>query len=215
MTTIYVKQDSNLPDRAKNDRYVTEMNLIRAAFDHIPPFNPYAASILDIGAGDGRWGHIAAQYLKTYSVYDPYPVVGVEIEDIPQPAFGYSFTDWFYKTDFLKWESPFQTYDVIVSNPPYYIAEDVIKKAWDLLAPEGCMIMLLRLAFQAGINRYYNLFDRMPPKKVFVCSRRPSFYGGGTNGTDYGVYYWEKQPNWVDTRRTWETQLLMYERGDE
>ena len=207
MTTVYVSDKDKLPKRHKNDMYVTEKNLIRAAYFEF--VTTAVNKCLDVGAGDGRWGDVL---LETQPMAD---LTGVELEDVPVNS---AFDSWHSNTDFLEW-APKQNrvYDLIVSNPPYFIAEPIIRASWDLLPPGGMMIMLLRLAFQASIGRYKGLWDDLHPKEVAVCSRRPSFYGGGTNGTDYGIYVWEKDDwgNPVGAPRLWITSLINYERGDE
>ena len=210
MTTVYVSNKDNLPERHQNDLYVTEKNLIRAAyFDFV---TTAVNRCLDIGAGDGRWGEVL---LETQPMAE---ITGVELEDVPVND---AFDFWYSKTDFMKWAASRRNedgeYDLIVSNPPYYIAEPIIRSAWELLTPGGTMIMLLRLAFQASIGRYEGLWNDLYPKEVSVCSRRPSFYGGGTNGTDYGIFVWEKDDwgNPVGAPRLWITSLLMYDRGDD
>lgn len=210
MTTVYVDDKDKLPERHKNDLYVTERNLIRAAYDAF--VHTAVNRCLDIGAGDGRWGKV---------LHETQPMAhltGVELEDQPDPG----FDSWYGKTDFLEWgeKSTNQMtdgFDLIVSNPPYFIAEPIIRVAWELLVPGGQMIMLLRLAFQASIGRYENLWNDIWPEEVAVCSRRPSFYGGGTNGTDYGLFFWEKDDwgNPVGAPRMWITSLINYDRGDE
>ncbi len=206
MATIYIKQDKeDLPKRKPNDQYQTEESLIWAAMRRLVP--PRVTNVLDIGAGDGRWGRIT-QILTRPSI-----LVGVEVENYPKP---HGFTHW-YNEDFLTWEwsTQYSNFDLIVSNPPYYIAEEIVRKAWDLLVPGGSMIMLMRLAFQASIGRYQGLWNEIWPTKILICSRRPSFYGGGTNGTEYGIYYWWKdnfgKPYGIP--RSWQTELLYYERA--
>lgn len=199
MTTIYVTGPAQLPRRSNADFYPTERTLIRAALDKFAPLD--SSQILDIGAGDGRWGRIAREITGAETI------VGVEKRQLPCPA---SFTDW-YTADYLKWRD-LRYFDLIVSNPPYRIAEAVIRKAWQDLMPGGTMIMLLRLAFQAGVARSMGLWAEMPPVCVGVCSRRPSFYGGGTNGTDYGIYVWRKGQG---TPGQWETVLIEYERDQD
>lgn len=202
MTTIYVDKDTVLPERKENDLYSTEFNLVRAAVGRFAPLD--ATSVLDIGAYDGRWGIIAAE--KTGAVI----VAGVEIMDMPKPD---GYTHWAANQDYLEWEAPFG-FNLIVSNPPYNIAERIIRKAWSELLPGGTMIMLLRLAFQASVMRYHGLWSEIFPHTVAVCSRRPSFYGGGTNGTDYGIYVWKKYSDGVPvgSPRAWDVELLLYER---
>src|SRR5690242_642744 len=87
---------SVLPKRHENDKYITERSLIHAAIDDLGPHS--ARRILDIGANDGRWGLITAAKTMAQSV------VGVEIEDMPQPL---GFTEWYTKTNFMDFEPDF------------------------------------------------------------------------------------------------------------
>lgn len=199
MTTIYVGDKTTLPARAPFDLYATEPDLIRAALSISPLFG--VESILDIAAGDGRWG-IAAQQ-RTRAAH----LVGVDIRPLTAPA---GFSEW-HTADFLKWETD-QQFDLIVSNPPYRYAEKIVRRAWGMLTYHGEMIMLLRLSFQAGMKRNAGLWRDCPLKTVGVCSRRPSFYGGGTNGTDYGIFHWQKGPG-QGKPGEWSSVLLSHERS--
>jgi len=207
MTTIYISKDkADLPERHANDLYVTERSLIHVAMLHYAPVS--TRSVLDIGAGDGRWGQIAADYTS------PEHVVGIELEDKPRPD---GFTQWYSPQDFLTFDWV-EKYDFIVSNPPYFIAEEIIRRAWEILAPGGTMIFLLRLAFMAGISRYKGLWSQIYPWRVGVLSRRPSFYGGGTNGTDYGLFVWRKTTTLdgpYGRPQGWQVDLLYHERDSE
>jgi len=204
MTTIYVSDKDKLPPLREAGFYPTELTLINAALREFIPIWGNIDSILDIGAGDGRWGKIASV------VYMPKYVVGVDIRNLPKPQ---KFTDWHPRTDFLEWQ-PEQKIDLILSNPPYHIAEEIIRHAWPMLARGGTMMMLLRLSFQAGVTRGEELWQEIPPSFVAVCSRRPSFYGRGTNGTDYGVFVWERSLDGsnMGTPGKWMTSLLLHER---
>ena len=212
MTTVYVSDKDKLPERHKNDLYVTEKNLIRAAYEEF--VTEYVNRCLDVGAGDGRWGNVLLEYQPGAEL------TGVEIEDVPVND---AFDFWHTNTDYLEWAEDSRNndddggYDLIVSNPPYYIAEPILRASWEILVPGGQMIFLLRLAFQASQGRYHGLWNDLYPKEVAVCSRRPSFYGGGTNGTDYGIFVWEKDDwgNPVGASRMWITSLINYDRGDE
>jgi hypothetical protein len=191
-----------LPKRHENDKYVTERNLIRAALDELGDITSHR--ILDIGANDGRWGLAALDRTRARSL------VGVDIEDLPAPT---GFTEWYPNTNFLNWDHELD-FDLIVSNPPYYCAEQIIRRAWSMLQPGGHMVMLLRMAIQTGVDRRENLWSEIYPHTVGVCSRRPSFYGGGTNRTEFNVLYWTKayQGFPLGQPRTWNTFLLLHER---
>lgn len=207
MTTIFIRSQTELPNRIPFELYPTERNLIRAALTHRPA---QASQILDVGAGDGRWGQVARGY------YPDAVIDGVEIRDLLKPI---GFDGW-YCFDFLTF-IPIGLYDLILSNPPYgpevggvSMAERFVRHAWELLASNGTMIFLLRLAFQASVSRYSGLWSELPLWKLLVVSRRPSFYNQGTNGTDYGVFIWRKKADGqpLGSSRKWFTELLIYER---
>lgn len=200
MTTIYIKKE-DLPERRKNDIYPTESDLIVKALECV--YVPKIRNILDIGAGDGRWGREVKKLEPTAKLH------GIDIVGDKPEGF-----DYWVQNDYLQYNySPFM-FDLIVSNPPYYIAEKIVRKAWEELAPEGEMVFLLRLSFQAGVGRAKNLWQNICPFQVGVVSRRPSFYGRGTNGTDYGVYYWKKTflGDCLGDSGVWDTFLLIHER---
>lgn len=220
MTTIYVRADTQKAERREHDFYPTPHNLVVRALEELKSLlwgidleeflnlEPQARSVLDVGAGTGRWGKLCRELLVCSSVS------GVELRDVPCPS---GFDHWYAPQDFCDWVAPGQ-YDLILSNPPYYIAETCIRKSWEILAPGGWMVFLLRLAFQSGCGRFHGLWNEIYPIVVGTCSRRPSFYGGGTNGTDYGVYYFHKNltggtpGGWP---RQWMTRLLYYEKDKE
>lgn len=95
------------------------------------------------------------------------------------------------------------------------MAEMFIRKGHDLLKAGGVMMCLLESQFASSVDRYYGLWETHPPVRQWVCSRRPSFYGGGTNATEFSVFVWEK--DYAGKNRgiphEWQTKLLMYERA--
>lgn len=208
MTTIYIKQDTVLPERHENDEYLTEKNLIQTFAEKF--LGRYYDNILDIGAGDGRWGEICASVIMPEEMYVVPELTGVEIQDKPKPC---SFDFWFNNQDYTTWVAPEQ-YDLIVSNPPYNLAEKIIRKAWSELRPGGDMFFLLRLAFAEGVDRYEHLWQELPLFKLYVMSRRPRFYGTGTNGTSFGIFHWSKDDDGkpVGTPGSWVTTLMLHER---
>lgn len=76
--------------------------------------------------------------------------------------------------------------DVIITNPPYRIAQQVLD--WSL-SHAPTVAMLLRLGF-LGSARRCGFMREMPPD-VYVLPDRPSFTGDGRgDSADYGWFVW-------------------------
>jgi hypothetical protein len=78
----------------------------------------------------------------------------------------------------------------VVGNPPYRGAGRQVLHA--LRTSSRHVAMLLRLGFLAGKTRRASIWDRHPPRCVWVLSQRPSFTGGGTDASEYGWFWWDK-----------------------
>ena len=80
-------------------------------------------------------------------------------------------------------------YDVVITNPPYSIAEEIITHYLEVVKPRET-IMLLRLAFLESKKRY-EFWQKHPVNKLYILSQRPSFTGKGTDATAYGWFVWD------------------------
>jgi len=78
------------------------------------------------------------------------------------------------KENYLWYDVEEQYYDIIITNPPFYIAEKVIRKALSDVKDDGYVIMLLRLNFFGGKVRF-PLFTNQLPVWSYVHHRRMSF----------------------------------------
>jgi hypothetical protein len=96
-----------------------------------------------------------------------------------------SYTEITEGLDFFEWKD---NVDLIITNPPFSIAQEFISHS---LAHANTVIMLLRLNFLASIKRY-DWWSVNPPTALHVLSKRPSFTGSGTDATDYGWFVWDK-----------------------
>ena len=98
--------------------------------------------------------------------------------------------------DFLKTTGK-QNYDAIITNPPYRLAKEFREKSLEHVKEKGQIVMLLRLSFLEGKNRY-NFFRDSGLKKVIVSSGRITMFPFGkeepkNKGTlAYAWYVWEK-----------------------
>lgn len=82
--------------------------------------------------------------------------------------------------DFLKTRFD-RRFDVVISNPPYSLAQEVIEASMALATH---VVMLLRLNFLASEERA--LFMRNYTPDVYVLPNRPSFVYGRTDACEYG-----------------------------
>lgn len=93
----------------------------------------------------------------------------------------------YHKTrNWLEHDVPAKTYDVIITNPPFYLAEQFVRAA---IARATHVVMLLRLAFLETRKREALHLEH--PSDVYVMSRRPSFMANGaTDSTAYAWFVW-------------------------
>jgi hypothetical protein len=95
------------------------------------------------------------------------------------------------KENFLKFQEPYK-YDVVITNPPFNIALDIINKSFDVVKDGGFIIMLLRLNFFGGQKRKEFWKENMPLYS-FVHSKRMSFTkNGSTDSIEYMHCVWKK-----------------------
>jgi hypothetical protein len=65
-------------------------------------------------------------------------------------------------------------FDLIITNPPFNIAQDIIRHALTVVQPTGFVVMLLRLNFFGGQERAKWIAENMP-QRAYVHSRRMGF----------------------------------------
>lgn len=181
----YTRTDKELPERMKHDFYVTPSGMVRAIYDLIgvkgilePDIN-----VLDIGAGTGVWGQVLREVNPNAFIE------GVEIQDLPSPP---AYDNWVIQ-DIRDYNPSPVTFDFVIMNPPFKLAEECFWKAVDLLNPDvdSRIVMLQRTEFLNSQGRYKRIYSQFPPFVTHISARRPSFYGNGkTNTLDYAVYVW-------------------------
>lgn len=81
-------------------------------------------------------------------------------------------------------------YEVILTNPPFFIAQDFVEHSLDI-ANGAVVIMLLRLGF-LGSKKRAEWWQGKEPDALYVLSDRPDFTGEGGDSSDYAWYFW----NW-------------------
>jgi len=91
--------------------------------------------------------------------------------------------------DFLKSDISSQ---VFITNPPFYLAQEIIQKAIENADDDGIVIMLLRLNFWGSKKRAIWLKEHMP-YACFIHSKRMSFTEDKkTDSVEYAHFVWKK-----------------------
>ncbi len=97
---------------------------------------------------------------------------------------------------------------LVVGNPPYRQAQAHIEAALEWLRPGDLLAFLLRLNFLGSRHRI-SFWKRPGLLWVATITPRPSFTGGGTDGTEYALFVWRKgyrgEPRLAPTL-TWEPE---------
>lgn len=205
MLTIYMDDKTKLPARITQDVYKTkDIGLIEQAIWRYAPTD--AIQILDVGAGDGRWGEFAKVACPKAQL------TGIDIRDLPKPPM---FDSW-YQIDASSslglLEFSREYFDLIVSNPPFYCAAEIIKNLWPIMAYNSTMIMLLKLEFMNSQNRYNHLWAEYSPIEVAPVVKRVEFTGL-SNLNEVAVFIWQKvQGENQALPFQWKTHLLLHQR---
>jgi hypothetical protein len=164
-------------ERRADDFYATPPEVTRAILPYLN-VGP-EADVLDPCAGDGA---ILAELQHRMRV----PPRGIEIDQGRACSAHERVGNVVRHADALivGWHRP----DVVITNPPYSLAEAFIHRAHDQIAKGGTIAMLLRLNFLGSQKRA--VLHRTRPADVYVLPKRPSFTGKGTDATEYAWFVW-------------------------
>lgn len=138
--------------REENDFYATHPQAVRDFLDILKKDGvKLTNTILEPACGQGHM----AEVFKEYN----YRVIATDLIDR-----GYGSIH-----NFLESQLPI-TYDIF-TNPPFKLAEEFAYKGLSLLKT-GCKIgLFVKIQFLEGIKRK-ELFDKFPPKYIYVYSKR-------------------------------------------
>lgn len=93
--------------------------------------------------------------------------------------------------DFLMYNGK-EEYDIVITNPPFNQAQQIIEKAHRMTQENGFVIMLLRLNFLGSKQRKL-FWEKYPPYRIYVHHKRMSFKDeGGTDSIEYAHFVWKK-----------------------
>ena len=167
-------------DRAEHDYYSTDPKALEIFLDKIKEDNiTLHNKIWESACGEGHLSRVLEN--QGYQVFS---------SDLVDRGFG-------KVQDFLNYENQNKLSVDILTNPPYNKAQEFVEKALDVIQDGYYVVMFLKIQFLEGKERR-KLFDKYPPKYVYVNSARQICYLNGdmskkmSSATCYCWYVWEK-----------------------
>jgi hypothetical protein len=97
-------------------------------------------------------------------------------------------------TDFLTWVAPtgHNQPEMVITNPPFIIAQDIINRALAVVRPGGAVVMLLRLNY-FGTEKRKAWWQANMPVATYIHSKRIGFTPDGkTDSVEYMHAVWVK-----------------------
>lgn len=165
-------------DKQSLDDFPTPLWATRALIEHVVG-GQSAAELTCLEPACGR-GHMAVALGEYFSE--------VKAHDIFDYGFG-------TVSDFQKAKHPDNSFDWVITNPPFRLAEEFITRSLSI-ARVG-VAMLVRTVFIESVGRYERLFKPIPPVKFAQFTERVPMVKGrvdkkASTATGYGWIVWEK-----------------------
>ena len=161
------------------DDFPTPPWATRALIEHVVASKAALASMtcLEPACGRGHMSVALAEYFGKVTSAD---------------VFDYGFGG---VADFLKDKYDDQSFDWVITNPPFRLAEDFTKRALKI-ARHG-VAMLTRTVFIESVGRYERLFSANPPTAFAQFTERVPMVKGridkkASTATGYGWLVWER-----------------------
>jgi hypothetical protein len=114
-------------------------------------------------------------------------------EVVASDAFDYGFGK---EEDFLKAKHESNSFDWVITNPPFRLAEDFVARSLKI-ARHG-VAMLTRTVFLESVGRYERIFKTTPPSRFAQFTERVPMVKGrvdkkASTATGYAWLIWEKE----------------------
>jgi hypothetical protein len=166
-------------ERETNDFYSTDPHTLEIFLEALKRDGiELHTNIWEPACGMGHLSEVLKS--KGYNVYS---------SDLIDRGYGVSNINFLECTDSL-------TYDIL-TNPPYKYAQEFVEHALEISYSGAYVVMLLKIQFLEGKARR-KLFDKYPPKYVYVNSERQTCYINGdmskkmSSASCYCWFVWEK-----------------------
>lgn len=144
--------------RAAGDFYTTDPAAVEALLRSGCVATRYN-TVWEPACGNGRISEVLNKYFDT--------VVSTDLYDRDYGTSG---------IDFLETKSMPDRCDIIITNPPYSLADEFVKHAMDILPYGGTYWALMNLSYLAGKKRKTEIYDHRYLRKVLIFSGRINCY---------------------------------------
>ena len=166
-------------EREINDYYATDPKALEIFLDKLEEDKfELHNDIWEPACGEGHLSKVLEK--RGYNVYS---------SDLINRGYG-------WQSDFLQTKVRNLNLDIL-TNPPYKYAKEFVQKALEIQADGYYTIMFLKIQFLEGQARR-KLFEKSPPKYVYVNSKRQICYINGdmskkmSSASCYCWFIWEK-----------------------
>lgn len=166
-----------LEERETNDYYATEPKATKMLLEK----EVFNKNIYECACGEGHISKILEEH-----------GYNVKSTDLIDRGYGIGGIDFLKETQFFDGD--------IITNPPYKLSLEFVEHALEIIPTGNKVAMFLKIQFLES-ERRRKLFDKSPPKYVYVFSKRVNCAKNGnferytSSAICYAWYIWEKGYN--------------------
>ena len=172
----------------ESEHFPTPLSLAAAGLEEAIKICPACyenrpVTLMEPGCGDN------APFLDASTIYPVIRRVGQDIRKIEIPDCVLAH-NWFPDTDYLDWTpQPGEEPDLIVTNPPFTLAQRFVEHSLEIIKPTGVVMMLLQTGFEGSKERV-DFWKKHVAMKRIILTPRPVFIGSSGDSREYAFYIW-------------------------